>query len=155
MGIFDLFKRKKESQQEEFVKLAEGPLSISFSLAAPEIKQKIKTWDLENPHLVLCLGYIAGYLDAAYQATRPQVYNEQLLDSVYYNIVENVLSDIHGADDYVDMGRIGLKHGGSSIGAMQGQPSFMTGIMAGGNDFNSFLNTSKQPMTLVQIFEKL
>ena len=55
MGIFDLFKRKKESQQEEFVKLAEGPLSISFSLAAPEIKQKIGSVVNRRPEVILSI----------------------------------------------------------------------------------------------------
>jgi len=156
MGLFDFISSfRANNQLDEFVKLAEGPLQITFSLAAPQIHEKVKVWDLDNPYLLVSLGYIAGYLDAAYQSTKPSKYNGKFIDSVYYDIVEKNLKGIQGVEKFVEMGHITLKSGGSSIAALQGLSPFMTGMMAGGNDFVSFLRTSSPPLTLVKTFEKL
>jgi len=156
MGLFDFINSFRTSTQlDDFLTLAEGPLNITFSLAVPHIREKIKVWDLDNPYLLVSLGYIAGYLDAAYQSTKPSKYDYKFIDSVYYDIVEKNLRGIQGVDKFVEMGRVTLKSGDSSIAAMQGLPPFMTGMTAGGNDFVSFLRTSRPPLTLVKTFEQL
>lgn len=156
MGMFDFITSfMARDQLDKFLELAEGPLHITFSLATSQIQDKVKVWDLDNPYLLVSLGYIAGYLDAAYQSTKPSKYNEKLINSVYYDIVEKNLKGIQGVDKFVEMGRLTLKSGGSSIAAMQGLPIFMTGMTAGGNDFISFLRTSRPPLTLIKALDKL
>lgn len=122
-----------------------------MQLASPFVEEKVKDWDLENPNLMLTLGYLSGYIDAAYQMTQPLKYNEKLVESTFDRRIAKYVSRVSGVDSYLKFSA--LAGDGSSIGGMQGDPQFMTGTMAGGSDFVNFRNEKRLPLSLAKLLQ--
>jgi hypothetical protein len=105
-------------------------MDFGFTRLAPFVRERIPRWNLEDQSLLALLGYILGYLDAAYQNDRPKRYDEKLIETWFHASIERFLKDLPGVDDFLKGGV-----GGSFIAALQCEPSFMKGQLAGGQAF--------------------
>lgn len=156
MKLFSLFRNKpNEDVRKYLIKISEA-FDATLIVASPLITEKVNKWDLENPVLSQVLGYIAGFLDSAYQLLQPKKYDESLIDNVFVDAVERNFKSIPGVATFVRFSRLGVNNGGSVIGGLQDHPAFMKGRMVGGNDFVDFFNNRRAgrpgaPMGLVRL----
>lgn len=137
MKLSELFRRHPNITREAvqvWFETAFEILDMVMAAVSDQIDEKVKTWNLENPHLLYTLGYLAGFLDAAYQrlAGRHE-YDEHFIEELFLEAVERYLLNIEGAGEYLQMARSVLPHGGSTIGGMQSYPDFMKAMTDGGN----------------------
>lgn len=143
----------RQQANETGLSAAAETLDIAMTLASPLVLEKIQAWDLDNSSLRLVLGYIAGFMDAAYQSSHPSNYDERLVERMYLDAIERNLSAIQGAASYVQLSRSTWKYGGSDIGGLQGMPRFTEGMRAGGTDYINFVNEKRQPLSLYRFLE--
>jgi hypothetical protein len=128
-----------------------SPLELAMPLAAPYLKKKVTSWDLDNPNLMLVLGYLFGFIDAAYQTTKPSPYDESMVEQIFDKRIAKHLSGIQGADRYLALVEASRGSGGSNIAGMQGNPYFMKGAMSGGNDLARSVNREGPPIGLATL----
>lgn len=114
-------------------------------------KSKIPTWELENPYLLLLLGYIAGMFDA--QLYRAGIVGdkqtEHLIDNHFLASIWRYLQWIPGAAEYVQVHRSALEKGSSPIRALQGQKEFMRGMQLGGDELLNMITSRKSRHVLI------
>lgn len=116
-------------------------LDMVIGFASGEIEKKVKNWNLDNPDLLYILGYIAGFLDAAYQRFPVQIeYDERYVEVLYLIAIERYLMNIDGTNEYLEMTRSVSPRGGSDIGGMQLYPEFMEAMKDGGNCYIDTIN---------------
>lgn len=156
MRLFDFFTRRSSTRSEideanaALLAAAEESLDATLTLAKLQLREKVKMWDLENPSLLLTLGYIAGFIDSAYQSTRPTKYDERRVEQMYIDAIKRNLGEIEGAALYI---KNTMQPYGSKIGGLQGFPLFVKGTMAGGNDFVNLVNQKRTPLSLVRLLD--
>jgi len=150
MGLFDFLARKHRGRTMILV-AAMSTLDHAMDMASPFVHERVKRWDLEDPTLLITLGYLSGYIDAAYQLTKPFKYDEKLVDSLFVTQVAKHLTWVPGVEVYLAIFKTGHESG---IGAMQCDPKFMEGAMAGGNDFVNFANDKRMPISLVRLLQE-
>jgi hypothetical protein len=144
-GFLPSRKRRETLQTMEPLLLS---LDMTIETTLPVIEDQVKQWDLANRSLMVTLGYMAGYIDSAYQATKPSRYDEQLIEQLFNDRVAKHLSRVQGIEAYMALSKIG---GGSNIAGMQGQSGFVEGMMAGGDDFVRFVNDKQAPLSLARL----
>jgi len=143
MGIFDFLKGNRDSQSNKVLQTLLQPLDVAMDLASSQVEEKVKIWDLENPYLIVTLGYILGWIDAAYQTTRPKKYDEKLVESVFEEAIERYLSEVSGIEIHFELRAAGSSAGGSFIGGLQGEPMFSMGTQVGASDLGDFVSGKK------------
>ena len=148
MGFLDFLKSNRKSEE-----LTVFLLGLDFAMlgASPFVEERVKRWNLEDRGLMLTLGYLLGYIDAAYQTTKPARYNEKLVEKLFHEQIAKYLSGVPGVDGYFRL--YAIDHRGISIGWMQENPHFMAGARAGAGDFFSFFNDRRQPLSLVRLLQ--
>jgi hypothetical protein len=108
-------------------------MDFGVAFVAPVvISERIKEWDLANQSLLALLGYMLGFLDAAYQQSQPARYNQRLVEAAFYAAIERNLKGIPGMQGHLTLGKLDP---GSFIAALQAEPSFMRGQIVGGDEF--------------------
>ena len=129
---------------------ASKAVGLAFRLADPWMEQRIPRWSLDNDYLVFALGYLAGFLDCAYQSTAPKRYDERAVDRAYKAAMEHHFANIPGIELVIKVNK--LAGSGSSIAGMQHIPAFMRGQVAGGTDYMNFWNDKRMPLSLAKEF---
>lgn len=161
MGLFDFFGQRSkkgvatECSAASVLKAAESSLDTAITFASPYIREKVSRWNLENDDLLLILGYIAGYIDAAYQSImRSAKYDEMSVEEMYLDAIERNLGDIDGVTAYLKLVRSTKELGVSDIGGLQGMPFFDMGMAVGGTDFVNAAHEKKMAFSLAKLLRR-
>lgn len=125
-------------------------LDIAIEVALPQMQEEIPCWDLENPKLLVSLGYIFGYIDAAYQSALNESYDKKFVESVFCSAIERYMGKLPGVEAYVKLRW--TSPDGSLISLLQLYSEFMSGALKGGGDFVRFANEARLPLSLAEFF---
>jgi hypothetical protein len=133
MAISNIFK----SKTTKFLEVCETLLDTIMPIAEPDLRGKLNAWDLSDPYLVVTLGYIRGFIDAAYQSSMPKTYDEKYVDPFFIASVEKHLNWVRGIEHYL---RICKTTRTAGVSGLLGEIRFVDAMIIGGNDFVNFLN---------------
>ncbi len=106
-------------------------LGLALAPATPILREKIPEWNLSSVPLLQALGYICGFVDAAYQALRVQ-YDEPFVEELFLLAVERHLGWVPKIDVFLKLTKL-VKTG--HISGLLSEPGFRPGMLAGGDDF--------------------
>lgn len=151
MGVFSFLNRHKASEaspEAQMMRAALSSLEVAMLPAQTRIDQEIPRWDLSDSTLLLLLGYLAGYVDAAYQSSQPKVYDVNFVEGHFIDQAEKFLSGIPGADNGIRFAREAASLGSSTIAGLQSERLFMDGMQLGGNDFVKLIHERRTPVSL-------
>jgi hypothetical protein len=147
MSLLSKFlKRRKLSRAkahaEKISSLIAPFINATGELAYTTLQRNIQSWNLSNSTLINYLGYVAGVIDAAdntlgHSSTKDWTATE----IVFHQIVDAQLDWIDGIQAFIEVNKMGIECGGSTIGGMQRDPQFMAAMQLGGVDFLSIGQT--------------
>ncbi len=147
MGLFNIFKSKKQSHSPELIEIFLTVLDSVMNISEAHLKERIKSWNLEDKSLIVTLGYMSGFIDAAYHLTKQPMYDKKYVDSIFIARVEKHLSWIPGIDPYLNLtNAMGMPF----LGNLYDYACFIEALSVGGNDLVRFLN--KEPFWYPRIF---
>jgi hypothetical protein len=102
------------------------------------LQQRISSWSLSNQFLLDYLGYIAGVIDAADNLLENRsTDNWTATEIAFHKIIVAQLDWIPGSEAFIELNRIGIEFGGTTIGGLQNNPQFLEAMRLGGIDFLS------------------
>lgn len=148
MGMFSFLVRKPKPS----VAGMRAPIALLgniLQVASSQLANKVPIWDLNNPYLLKTLGYIFGYIDAAYQMTGPLSYDEKFIEELFDSEIANYLNGISGSETFIELRTLSRQYRGSFIAGMQSNPVFCSGMMLGSSELIGLLeNKEKTPVSL-------
>jgi len=102
------------------------------------LQQRISSWSLSNHFLLDYLGYIAGVIDAADNLLgNRSTDNWTATEIAFHKTIVAKLDWIPGSEAFIELNRIGIEFGGTTIGGLQKNPQFLEAMRLGGIDFLS------------------
>jgi hypothetical protein len=139
MGILSFLGlgEKRVAAAAEYYATALGVLGEAFAPATPILKEEIPEWNLSSVPLLQALGYICGFLDAAYQNTNPSRYDESFVEELFLRAVERNLGWVPKIDVFLTVTKT-IRTG--HISGLLSEPGFRPGMLVGGDDFVKFMN---------------
>ena len=129
---------RAQADAEKILSLIAPFLSVTGELASSTLRRNIPSWSLSNQTLINYLGYVAGVIDAADKLIGHSSTEDWTATEIaFHQVIDAQLDWIDGIETFVEMNRMSVECGGSTIGGLQEDPHFLAAMQLGGVDFLS------------------